>query len=82
MKYLQIEVRLYSGLEKYVTSAVYGQPLAVKLSNGATVQILLAVLKIPTEQVFSVLINGTHHNLNDSLSAGDRVALFPPVGGG
>lgn len=77
-----LEVRLYSGLEKFVENATYGQPLLVELPDKATVQLLLDKLKIPKEQVHSVLANGIHHNLTDQLKDGDRVALFPPVGGG
>lgn len=82
VRYLLLEVRLYSGLEKFVENAVYGQPLPVELPQKATVEVLLEKLAIPQEQVFSILVNGIHHNLNDQLSEGDRVALFPPVGGG
>lgn len=77
-----LEVRLYSGLENFVENATYGKPLAVEVPMDTTVQMLLEKLDIPTEQVFSILVNGIHHNFNDKLSEGDRVALFPPVGGG
>lgn len=77
-----LEVRLYSGLEKYADNTAYGQPLAVELPEKATIAMLLTKLGIPEEEVFSVLVNGIHHNLNDQLTDGDRVALFPPVGGG
>ncbi|MBM7853980.1 sulfur carrier protein ThiS [Desulfohalotomaculum tongense] len=77
-----LEVRLYSGLEKYVENAQYGKPIQVELPEGATVKQLLDKLGIPQEQVFSVLVNGTHYNCSDVMEDGDRVALFPPVGGG
>lgn len=77
-----VEVRLYSGLEKYVSNATYGKPIELDLPHGTTPKMLLDQLGIPQEQVFSILVNGTHRDRNDSLEDGDRVALFPPVGGG
>ncbi len=77
-----LEVRLYSGLEKYVAGATYGKPLKVELPAAATGEDLLRKLGIPEEAVYSILVNGTHRNLEDYFEDGDRVALFPPVGGG
>ncbi|MEG6616849.1 MoaD/ThiS family protein [Peptococcaceae bacterium 1198_IL3148] len=82
MNCLLLEVRLYSGLEKFVAGATYGKPLAVELPDGANVKELLAKLNIPEVEVFSILANGIHRHLEDVLNDGDRVALFPPVGGG
>ncbi len=77
-----LEVRLYSGLEKYVAGAVYGKPISVEIEAGATGRELLKKLVIPEEQVYSILVNGTHRNIDEPFQDGDRVALFPPVGGG
>lgn len=77
-----LEVRLYSGLERFINNIVYGEPLSVELPSEATVQTLLEKLKIPQKEVFSILVNGIHHDFSDKLNEGDRVALFPPVGGG
>lgn len=39
-------------------------------------------LNIPHEQVAIYLINGRHSKVTDSISDGDILAIFPPVGGG
>lgn len=39
-------------------------------------------LDIPVEEVAILLINGMHRKPQDSVTDGDVVALFPPVGGG
>ncbi|MBO8138190.1 MAG: MoaD/ThiS family protein [Desulfotomaculum sp.] len=77
-----LEVRLYSGLEKYVQGAKYGKPMKVEMPDGTTGRQLLDKLGIPQEQVFSILVNGTHRDRDEVMEDGDRVALFPPVGGG
>ncbi|MTI81276.1 MAG: MoaD/ThiS family protein [Firmicutes bacterium] len=77
-----LEVRLYSGLEIYVENVKYGKPFQVELPSGGTGRQLLDKLNIPQEQVFSILVNGIHRDRDDQMEDGDRVALFPPVGGG
>ncbi len=77
-----MEVRLYSGLEKFVQHAQYGKPIQLELSAGTTAEKLIEQLGIPKEHVFSILVNGNHRKGEDLLEDGDRIALFPPVGGG
>jgi molybdopterin converting factor small subunit len=43
---------------------------------------LIDSLGIPRSQVFTVLVNGRHAAMDAVLQPGDRVSLFPPVGGG
>jgi molybdopterin converting factor small subunit len=78
---MEVEVRLYGGLEKYVGAGV-GQSLSVQLSSGGTGRDLLAALGIPESAVFTVLVNGRHRTLSDRLEPGDRVTFFPPIAGG
>ena len=79
---MQVEVRLFSGLEKLVSGARYGQPLYIDISSGMTVGELLNRLGIPLNKIFSVILNGRHAEQNQVLQPGDRVALFPPLAGG
>jgi len=79
---LQVEVRLFGGLEKLVFGAGYGQPLYLDISSGMTVGELLNRLGIPGNKIFSVILNGRHAEQNQVLQPGDRVALFPPLAGG
>lgn len=79
---MKLEVRVFSGLEKYIPGATFGQPMEIDVPEGATGRDLLEKLGIPEEQVFTILTNGRHFNLGEKFLTGDRVALFPPVGGG
>ncbi len=54
----------------------------MEIADGFTPRMLLEKLNIPEKEVFTVLINGLHKDLDDVLCDGDRVSLFPPVGGG
>ncbi|MFZ5648256.1 MAG: MoaD/ThiS family protein [Bacillota bacterium] len=77
-----LEVRVFGGLEKKIPGAIYGKPIEMEAPGGTTVAGLLEVLKITEKDVFTVLVNGVHASREYVLNPGDRVAFFPPVGGG
>jgi molybdopterin converting factor small subunit len=81
---LQVEVRVFSGLEKLIPGARFGQPIKVDITEHFTVRMLLEHFNIPEKEVFIILVNGVNKGkgLNEELVAGDQVSLFPPVGGG
>ncbi len=79
---MQVEVRVFCGLECYIPGATFGQPIPVEITNGFTGRKLLETLNIPEEKAFSFLVNGRHKDLAVVLSDGDRVSIFPAVGGG
>lgn len=72
-----IEVRLFAtfreGREKTYNIDIDG------LSTASDV---LALLKIPEDEVAISLINGRHSKPKDKIKDGDVLAFFPPVGGG
>ena len=49
---------------------------------GTTVYALLEELKIPVEEGNLVFINGNCGNLTSILEGGDRLSVFPSLGGG
>ncbi|TYO97227.1 MoaD/ThiS family protein [Desulfallas thermosapovorans] len=79
---LQVEVRVFSGLEKFLPGVGFGQPLPVELPAGATIRDLLHKIGVPEDQVFTVLVDGRHQTLDYTTTSGERISLFPPVGGG
>jgi len=81
-EYMQVEVRVFSGLEKFLDQKRFGEPFSVEVQDNWDLRSLLDHLSIPKEQVFTKLVNGKHQELDYKLNDGDRVSLFPPVGGG
>lgn len=77
-----LEVRVFGGLEKLIPGASFGRPMPVEIRDGGTSRDVLAQLNIPENQVSTILVNGVHYQIEDILRNGDRVAFFPPVGGG
>jgi len=79
---LKVEVRVFSGLENYIPGATFGEVIPVSITDGFTGKELIKSLNIPEDKVFTFLVNGVHKNLDVILKDGDRVSLFPAVGGG
>ena len=52
------------------------------IAPDVTVGAIVAELAIAEDEVGVVLINGRHGNLDQSLTEGDNLSLFPLVGGG
>ena len=76
-----IELRVYTGLEKYL-GARYGEKVPVAIDGTTTIRDILMRYSIPPGEVTAALVNGLHKTLDYCLQDGDRVSLFPPVGGG
>jgi len=80
---VRIEVRRYATLADTRSGRVPGDPEDVTLDDGATVAQLLDRLALPHAAVHLAIVNGRIvHDRRACLAGGDRVALFPPVGGG
>jgi molybdopterin synthase sulfur carrier subunit len=73
-----IELRLYATLAAQMPPRADHYPI----TSGTTVASLLEQLQVPAMEVKLVFINGKRSDLHSSLQGGERVGVFPPVGGG
>jgi sulfur carrier protein ThiS len=73
-----IELKLYATLQMFKPAEGETYPIA----SGMTVQDLLARLQLPAEKAKLIFIDGTKADLSARLQGGERVGIFPPVGGG
>ncbi len=73
-----VEVRLYASLKSKTPGASDQFPI----DPGATVADVMAALEIPLESVKLIFINGVKGEPYSKLTGGERIAIFPPVGGG
>ncbi len=74
---MRVTVRLYANLREG-----HKPEEEVETPPGATVAALMGMLGVPESAVTLVFVNGVHASPDSVLRQGDRVALFPPVGGG
>jgi len=72
-----IEVRLFATLREG-----RGKIVMLPAEDHADAASIIRHLDIPFEEVAILLINGFHKKPEDTVKAGDVVAIFPPVGGG
>lgn len=79
---MQVEVRVFSGLEKLIPGARFGHPIKIDVTEPFTVRMLLKKFNISEKDVHLILVNGVNKGFDESLVEGDTVSLFPPVGGG
>jgi sulfur-carrier protein len=74
---MTLTVRLFATLREG-----RGKELSLKMDEDTTVRGLISRLSIPEEEVAILLINGRDGSMDQTLVHGDKVSLFPPVGGG
>jgi len=79
---MEIDVHLHVSLTKFLPEGAREKSVSVKLPNPANVIDIVHQLNIPERYVKLVFVNGVRSNKKAALSDGDRVSLFPPVGGG
>ena len=74
----RIELKLFATLKRFTPEFSDSYPI----SSGITVFDLLEQLGVPTEEVNLVFINDQWGNLTSTLEGGERISIFPPLGGG
>ncbi|MBW2249776.1 MAG: MoaD/ThiS family protein [Deltaproteobacteria bacterium] len=79
---MKIEVNLYATLKRYMKNETRGKSSAIDVEEGICVKDVIQKLKIPGDSVKLIFINGVHAEKDTTLKDGDRLGLFPPVGGG
>jgi len=79
---MKIEVRLYAGLLAPSVGSS-NEAALVTVAAGMTLSDLISHLGIQPDLVHLAIVNGRIlHDRAERLADGDRVALFPPIGGG
>ncbi len=79
---MKIEVNLYAALSQYIPGGNKGPTHIVDVEEGTTVSELLHQLGVPIQSAKLIFLDGMHSNLDEELKEGNRLGVFPPVGGG
>lgn len=79
---INVQVKLFATLRRQYPELGIGEAMTVELPDDVTVGELLEELDLPIEQVKVVFVNGVVQKERHTLSNGDEVGIFPPVGGG
>ena len=73
-----IQLKLFANLQNFMPPTADNYAIEAGLTVGA----LLAQLDIPEDQIKLVFVDGVRAELTSILDGGERVGIFPPVGGG
>lgn len=73
-----IELKCFATLAEYLPENSQDYPV----EPGETIRSLVAKLGIQEKDVTIMFINALRSDLDSAIKDGDRVGLFPPVGGG
>lgn len=73
-----IQIKLFATLQQFTPPA--SDPY--RIEPGISIQSLLKQLGIPQEKAKLIFVDGVKVNLTTTLNGGERVGIFPPVGGG
>jgi sulfur-carrier protein len=74
-----VELRLFASLKKYLPGE---SACRYTVEPGMPLSALLDQLCIPKDQVKLIFINGAREDAGVLLQGGERVGVFPPIGGG
>ena len=73
-----IQIKLFASLQELTPPTAE----AYQIDAGLRIQDLLEQLKIQPEKAKLIFVNGIKADLTQTLNGGERVGIFPPVGGG
>jgi molybdopterin converting factor small subunit len=73
-----ITLKLFATLGKFTPDSADNYPV----EPGTSVRDLIAGLEIPEEKAKLIFIDGVKGELDSTLNGGERIGIFPPVGGG
>ncbi len=79
---MEVTVTLYATLTRYHPEEGSREPFKVELQEGATLEDLYKKLGIDEGEVKKAFIRHKGRSQDHRLEDGDRVGIFPPVGGG
>jgi hypothetical protein len=79
---MSLQVFLNATLRQYVKGYDPYKGVTLHVRVGATVAQVIAMLRLPPEEVTLILVNGVRREAGFVLAGTERLGLFPPIGGG
>jgi molybdopterin synthase sulfur carrier subunit len=73
-----VQIKLFADLSAYTPPSADNFPI----EPGTTVRRLLEDIHVPVRKVRLIFISNIKGSLDSILRGGERVGIFPPIGGG
>lgn len=77
-KQAYITLKLFATLGKFTPEGAENYPI----SPGTRIRDIINRLGIPEDKAKLIFINGIKGEIDSTLHGGERIGIFPPVGGG
>jgi len=78
---MKVNVKLFATLRKYAPHDSANQQ-SLELADGTTIRQVLSQLAVPEPEIAFVFVNSKRQKLDEPLSDGDELGVFPPIAGG
>ncbi len=84
MDTIEIEVKMFSKLKKFLPAGSSGDKAVISIDQGATIKDLKKFLGIPVEEFDGIVLDAVNEELEDSylLKDGEIVTFYAAVAGG
>jgi molybdopterin converting factor small subunit len=73
-----IQIKLFATLQRYMPASAENYAI----ETGTTIRRLLQQIDLPENKAKLIFIDGIQAELTTVLQGGERIGIFPPVGGG
>jgi molybdopterin converting factor small subunit len=73
-----IQIKLFATLQRFMPASAENYTI----ETGTTIRTLLQQLDLPENKAKLIFIDGVKAELATVLEGGERIGIFPPVGGG
>ena len=73
-----IQIKLFATLQKFMPASAENYAI----ETGTTIRTLLQQIDLPENKAKLIFIDGVKAELTTVLEGGERIGIFPPVGGG
>lgn len=79
---MPLTVFVAATLRKYIAGYDAASGYGIDVDRGTSVREVALCLSIPEQEVKLIMVNGAHADWETTLTGNERLAFFPPVGGG
>ncbi len=79
---IRVKVKLFATLRRFFPDYNPEKGIDVTVEEGATIKGLIEALRLPQNEARVILINGISKKTTDTVTDGDQVNIFSPLGGG
>lgn len=83
---MKVTLKLFATLGKYLPAGALANEIDVEIGETTTPNELIDRFNVPRDMVHLVLLNGVYVDVEKrdqmTMSAGDALAIWPPIAGG